>query len=206
MFMSAARAASFNKPILVIKSGTNAEITAMTSRRDVSEVGDDSVYSAAFRRAGMLRVGDLRELLAAVETLAYGKPVTGEQLAILSNGNGASAMAIDALLQRSGRLATLEPEIVAQLQTVIHSGGRAFNPINMLGDALPELYGKVIGILLQSAHIDNLLIMHAPSGLSSPTAYAQEVIRVFANHKGRKPNLLVNWMGEDAVGRSDWGQ
>jgi len=202
MFMSAARAASFNKPILVIKSGTNAEITAMTSRRDVSEVGDDSVYSAAFRRAGMLRVGDLRELLAAVETLAYGKPVTGEQLAILSNGNGASAMAIDALLQRSGRLATLEPEIVAQLQTVIHSGGRAFNPINMLGDALPELYGKVIGILLQSAHIDNLLIMHAPSGLSSPTAYAQEVIRVFANHKGRKPNLLVNWMGEDAAAKA----
>jgi acetyltransferase len=198
-FMSAARAASFNKPILVIKSGTNTEITAMTSRCDVSEIGDDAVYSAAFRRAGMLRVGDLRELMAAVETLAYGKPVTGEHLAILSNGNGTSAMAIDALLQRGGRLATLEPEIVEQLQTIVHSGGRAFNPVNMLGDALPEQYGKVLSVLLQSKRIDNLLIMHAPSGLSSPTAYAQEVIRTFENHTGRKPNLLVNWMGEDAA-------
>src|SRR5690606_22401164 len=106
-FMSAARAASFNKPILVIKAGTNAEMMAMTSRLGPERIGEDAVYSAAFRRAGMLRVGDLRELMAAVETLAYGKPITGEQLVVLSNGNGPSAMAIDALLQRGGRLATL---------------------------------------------------------------------------------------------------
>lgn len=198
-FMSAARAASFNKPILVIKAGTNAEMMAMTSRLGPEKIGEDAVYSAAFRRAGMLRVGDLRELMAAVETLAYGKPITGEQLVVLSNGNGPSAMAIDALLQRGGRLATLEPDIVAQLQNIIHSGGRAFNPINMLGDALPDQYRKVLGILLQSQSIDNLLILHAPSGLSSPTAYAEAVIQTYQQHKGRKPNLLVNWMGEDAA-------
>src|SRR5690606_18837747 len=143
--------------------------------------------------------GDLRELMAAVETLAYGKPITGEQLVVLSNGNGPSAMAIDALLQRGGRLATLEPEIVAQLQDIIHSGGRAFNPSNMRGDALPDLYSKVVKILLQSQAIDNLLILHAPSGLSSPTDYAEAVIQAYREHKGRKPNLLVNWMGEDAA-------
>lgn len=198
-FMSAARAASFNKPILVIKAGTNADIMAMTSRLSADKIGEDAVYNAAFRRAGMLRVGDLRELMAAVETLAYGKPIMGEQLVLLSNGNGPSAMAIDTLLQRGGRLATLEPEIVVQLQQIIHSGGRAINPINMLGDALPDLYGKVVKILLQSKAIDNLLILHAPSGLSSPTAYAQAVIDVFNQHQGRKPNLLVNWMGEDAA-------
>lgn len=201
-FMSAARAASFSKPILVIKSGTNAEITALMSRCEVAELGDDAVYSAAFRRAGMLRVGDLRELMAAVETLAFSKPIAGEHLAILSNGNGPGAIAIDALLQRGGRLATLEPEIVEQLQAIIHSGGRSFNPVNVLGDALPDQYGKVLAVLLQSSRIDNLLIMHAPSGLSSPTAYAQEVIRIFTNHKGRKPNLLVNWMGEDAAAKA----
>lgn len=198
-FMSAARAASFNKPILVIKAGTNIDIAALTSRMNASQIGEDAVYSAAFRRAGMLRVDDLRELMAAVETLAYGKPLASEQLVILSNGNGPSAMAIDTLLRRGGRLANLEPEIVAQLEEIIHSGGRSVNPVNMLGDALPELYGKVVKILLQSKQIDNLLILHAPSGLSAPGDYAQEVINAFKNHRGRKPNILVNWMGEDAA-------
>lgn len=198
-FMSAARAASFNKPIIVIKAGIRTDTTAMALRVDADKIGEDAVYDAAFRRAGMLRVGDLRELLAAMETLAYGKPINGEQLVMVANGNGPSAIAIDALLERGGRLATLDEKVEQELSKIIHSGGRAINPINLVGDASPETYGKVIDILLRSNSIDNLLILHAPSALVAGEVYAQEIIRVFNNYQGRKPNLLVNWMGEDAA-------
>lgn len=197
-FMSAARAASFNKPILVIKAGRNIEHKMLMSSLPVERIGNDAVYDAAFKRAGMLRVGDLRELLAAVETLANGKPIRGEQLIILANGNAPSAMAMDMLAQSGGRLATLEPAIVEKLQTLIHSGGRATNPINILGDATPEHYRQVLEILLQSNSIENLLIMHAPS-LMPGEIYAQAVIDVIKNHRGHQPNVLVNWMGEDAA-------
>jgi acetyltransferase len=148
-FMSAARAASFNKPILVIKAGSYAETSQLTSRLSADSIGNDAVYDAAFRRAGMLRVADLRELLAAVETLANGKPIYSEQLVIIANGNGPSAMAIDTLLQRGGRLAVLDDALVAQLQPLIHGGGRATNPINLLGDASPETYQKVLEVILR---------------------------------------------------------
>lgn len=197
-FMSAARAASVNKPILVIKAGINVEHKLLMTSLPADRIGHDAVYDAAFKRAGMLRVGDLRELLAAVETLANGKPINGEQLVILANGNAPSAMAIDMLAQGGGRLATLEPAIVTQLQQVIHSGGRPTNPINVLGDANPEHYRQVLEILLQSKSIENLLIMHAPS-LMPGEVYAQVVIDVFKHHSGPKPNILVNWMGEDAA-------
>ena len=202
-FMSAARAASFNKPILVIKTGTQLENQALTSRLPIEQLGRDAVYEAAFKRAGMLRVGDLRELLAAVETLANGKPIQGEQLVILANGNAPSAMALDVLSQRGGRLATLAPELVAQLQGVIRNGGRASNPINLLGDASPDDYARALQLLLRSNSIDNLLIMHAPSALQPSEVYAQAVIDVMREHllssAARKPNILVNWMGEDAA-------
>ncbi|RYZ83389.1 MAG: protein acetyltransferase, partial [Moraxellaceae bacterium] len=178
-FMSAARVASFNKPIIVIKAGTRADITATTLRVDATKVGDDSVYDAAFRRAGMLRVGDLRELLAAMETLAYGKPIHGEQLVIVANGNGPSAIAIDALFDRGGRLATLDDSVVEELSKIIHNGGRATNPINIVGDASPDMYAKVVDILLRSNSIDNLLILHAPSALTAGEIYADEVIKTF---------------------------
>lgn len=198
-FMSAARAASFNKPILVIKAGIYSESSALTSRLPPEKIGNDAVYDAAFRRAGMLRVGDLRELLAAVETLANGKPIYSEQLVIIANGNGPSAMAVDALLQRGGRLASLDEKIVQQLQPLIHSGGRATNPINLLGDASPETYQQVLQVLLQSNSVDNILIMQAPSALTPGEVYADAIINTYKNYVGRKPNLFSNWMGEDAA-------
>lgn len=198
-FMSAARAASFNKPILVIKAGIYAEASLLTSRLNAEKMGNDAVYDAAFRRAGMLRVGDLRELLAAVETLANGKPIYSEQLVVIANGNGPSAMAVDALLQRGGRLATLDEKVVAQLQPLIHTGGRASNPINLLGDASPETYQKVFQVLLQSNSVDNILLMQAPSALTPGEVYADAVINTYKNYTGRKPNIFANWMGEDAA-------
>ncbi len=198
-FMSSARAASFNKPILVIKAGTWSESALVTSRLQPEQIGEDAVYDAAFRRAGMLRVGDLRELLAAVETLANGKPIYSEQLVILANGNGPCAMAVDALLERGGRLAKLDDAVVQQLQKIIHTGGRPSNPINVLGDASPETYRKVLDVLLQSNSIDNLLIMQAPSALTAGEIFAEAVIDVYHNHRGKKPNLFANWMGEDAA-------
>lgn len=198
-FMSAARAASFNKPILVIKAGSYSETSALTSRLSPEKIGNDAVYDAAFRRAGMLRVEDLREMLAAVETLANGKPIYSEQLVILANGNGPSAMAIDALLQRGGRLAALDDALVEQLKPLIHSGGRATNPINLLGDATPETYQKVLQVILRSNSVDNLLIIHAPSALTSGEVYADAIISTYKHYTGRKPNIFSNWMGEDAA-------
>lgn len=198
-FMSAARAASFNKPILVIKAGSYTETSLLTSRLSVEKIGNDAVYDAAFRRAGMLRVEDLRELLAAVETLANGKPIYSEQLVIIANGNGPSAMATDALLQRGGRLAVLDEKLVEQIQPLIHSGGRATNPINLLGDASPETYQKVLQVILHSNNVDNLLIMQAPSALTPGEVYADAIINTYKHYAGRKPNIFSNWMGEDAA-------
>ena len=66
--MSAGRAASRIKPVLVLKAGrSNAGARAATSHTGVL-AGADAVYDAAFRRAGMLRVGTMAELFDAAET------------------------------------------------------------------------------------------------------------------------------------------
>jgi len=198
-FLSAARAASFNKPLLVIKAGGQPDTAELLQRGSPRALGLDAVYDAAFRRAGMLRVGDLRELMAAVETLANGKPIRGEQLVIVTNGNGPSAMAVDTLVQRGGRLEKLPENLVHNIENLLRPGSRARNPIHLLGDATPEEYTQVLALLLQEKSIENILLMHAPSALIPAEVYAQAVIDTYHHHKGRKPNLLVNWMGEEAA-------
>src|SRR5271166_2971939 len=79
-FMSAARAASRIKPVLVLKAGrSNAGARAAASHTGVL-AGADAVYDAVFRRAGMLRVDTMAELFDAAETLALTREQVGERL------------------------------------------------------------------------------------------------------------------------------
>ena len=75
----------------------------------------------------------------------------------------------------------LDEKVIAQLQPLIHTGGRASNPINLLGDASPETYQNVLHVLLQSNSVDNILLMQAPSALTPGEVYADAVINTYKN-------------------------
>ncbi|MBT0322362.1 CoA-binding protein, partial [Vibrio campbellii] len=104
-FMSAARAASRNRRILVLKAGKSTQARTLGDQ-DVDSL--DVIYDSAIRRTGMLRVGNTHELFAAVETLTHSVPLRGERLAIITNGGGPAVMAVDTLLERGGKLASLD--------------------------------------------------------------------------------------------------
>jgi len=85
-FMSAARRAARVKPVIVVKSGRAAEGARAASSHTGALAGADVVYEAAFRRAGMLRVNEMEELFDAAATLARMSEVSGNRLAIVTNG------------------------------------------------------------------------------------------------------------------------
>ena len=112
-FMSAARAAARLKPVVVDQGRPASGGRPRRGRRaaigERDALYDDQVYDAAFRRAGMLRVKDIGDLFDIVETLGMTHAPMGDRLAILTNGGGIGVMAVDALLDGGGRLATSEP-------------------------------------------------------------------------------------------------
>ena len=100
-FMSAARAASRNRRILVLKGGkTQAGRTAAHAHTGGLD-SLDIIYDSAIQRSGMLRVNNSHELFA-VETLTHSIPLRGERLAIISNGGGPAIIAVDTLLMKGG--------------------------------------------------------------------------------------------------------
>ncbi|MCD9555571.1 bifunctional acetate--CoA ligase family protein/GNAT family N-acetyltransferase [Photobacterium carnosum] len=196
-FISAARAAARNCRILVLKSGrTNmGQSTALLHSND--EISVDEVYDAAIRRSGMLRVHTTHDLFAAVETLAHSVPLRGERLAIVTNGAGPAVMAVDALSDRSGKLAQLSTETVAKLSHVLPAYWSHTNPIDIMGDANTTRYQQVMNILLDSDDFDALLIMHSPSAIANSTHTAKIVIDTLHQHsRSQRFNILTNWSGE----------
>jgi acetyltransferase len=146
-FMSAARAAARAKPVLVLKAGHSIAGARAAASHTGMLAGSDAVHQAAFRRAGMLRVGTMAELFDAAETLALTHAQQGERLAILTNGGGAGVLAADALAAAGGRLADLTPETIERLERVLPATWSHGNPVDIIGDAPGERYAEALDAL-----------------------------------------------------------
>ncbi|MBK8175175.1 MAG: bifunctional acetate--CoA ligase family protein/GNAT family N-acetyltransferase [Rhodospirillales bacterium] len=190
-FMSAGRGASRNKPILVIKAGRTPEGQfAATGERGID--GEDEVYDAAIRRAGMLRVYGFNELFSAVETLGRAKPPRAERLAVVSNGRGMGVMAVDTLILSDGRLARLSDKTLAALAPFLPAGRAPNNPVAFDEDAQPNHYGAVVKVLANDPEVDAIMVLHAPTSAISSTQAAEAVVH--AQKETRTP-VLTSWMG-----------
>ncbi len=192
-FVSAARSASRNKPILVIKSGRSPSARRLLN----THAGLDAAWDAAIQRAGLLRVQDTHELFSAVETLSHMRPLRGERLMIVSNGAAPAALALDELWRRQGKLATLDDAMLTRLQQQLSEGIHADNPLDLRDDATPARYLKAIEALLDSHDFDALMVIHSPSAAAPGSESARALIDLFNHHpRGKYVTLITNWGGE----------
>jgi acetyltransferase len=164
-FMSAARAAARNKPVIVVKAGRSAEGAKAAASHTGALAGADDVFDAAIRRAGMLRVASTEDLFSAVETLARAQPLTGERLAIMTNGGGPGVLAADALVLGGGQLAELDQGTVESLDFALHGRWSHDNPVDIMGDAAPEEHASALQLLMTDAGTDAVLMIHAPTAI-----------------------------------------
>lgn len=197
-FLSAARAAARTKPVVVVKSGRHAQGAKAAQTHTGALAGSDSVYDAAFRRAGLLRVVDLDELFAAAETLGRLRPHVGKRLAILTNGGGIGVLAVDELADLGGTLAELSTDTMRRLDAALPPIWSRGNPVDIAGDANGARYAAACDALLEDPGSDAILVMNVPTALASAAEAAQAVVASVQAHRtgilNPKPVLAV-WLG-----------
>ncbi len=158
-FLSAARAAAKLRPVVAIRPGTlHADPSGVTDR----------AFEAALRRAGVLFVDHLEDLLAAAETLARARPARSEVLSIITNAVSAGHLAADAVLRDGMQLA----------------GGI----VHVAPEASPQLASHA----LAASDCGGVLVVHVPAGDTDDSAIAA----LAACRDKMKLPLLVCAMGE----------
>ena len=195
-FMSAARAAARNKPVIVVKAGRMPSAAKAAASHTGALAGSDSVFDAAARRAGMLRVDTLEALFDAAETLAYPHPWRGENLAILTNGGGAGVLAADALAMGGGTLARLSAATLQSLDASLPSSWSHGNPVDIVGDAPAQRYRQALQVLMDAPEVDGVLFMHAPTAI---VPAADIVLECLPQIRGAAKPVLSCWMGGKSV-------
>jgi acetyltransferase len=195
-FMSAARSFARRKPIIILKPGRFEQSARAVSSHTGAMAGDDAVYEAAFRRAGVVRVGEIAELFDAAKVLDSKRLPAGLRLAIVTSAGGPGVMATDALINLGGELAELSSENMKQLNALLPPYWSKANPVDVLGDATIDKFTQAITICLGDPMVDGVLVIYVPMDSAPSTKLAQAVADIAKN--ASKP-VIATWMGASDV-------
>jgi acetyltransferase len=192
-FMSALRFAASTKPVIVLKAGRNPEgERAAQSHSDVL-VGEDTVFEAALRRAGAVRVGTFAQLISAAQCLAARYRPFGARIALVSNGGGPAVLAADHAARARLRVQPLRAATREALSRALPGENAPDNPIDLGEAARAVEFERALAILLADTEVDGILVLVAPKAATEGEAVAAALSR--AASSAGKP-LFVTWLGD----------
>jgi acetyltransferase len=199
-FLSAAREVALTKPIIVIKPGRTEAAAKAAASHTGSLTGSDEVLQAAFQRVGVLRVEQISELFDMAEVLAKQPRPKGPRLTIVTNAGGPGVLATDALIGSGAQLSELSAETMEAFNKILPPTWSHNNPVDIIGDAKPELYAKSLEIAAKDPNTDGMMVILTPQAMTDPTATA-ECLKAYANIPN-KP-VIASWMGADIVAKGE---
>lgn len=181
-FLSAARAAARNKPVVVLRMGQA-----------------DAVYDAAFRRVGLQQATSLRELRWAAQILACDLPVVGDRLAVIADSRELGLLATSEWLAAGGRLARLSQAGAEQLRPWLSAEVTLGYPLAFGRAVDPEQFAKLFQVVLRERDSNGIVVLYAPKTSASSERVAAaliESIEQFRIDTGERPCVWVGWLGE----------
>ncbi|MCL4430495.1 MAG: acetate--CoA ligase family protein, partial [Chloroflexi bacterium] len=198
-FMSAARHFARTKPIIVVKSGKFSESAKAAASHTGSLSGEDGIYDAAFKRAGVVRVSEIADLFNAAEVLGTQPLPKGPRLAIITNAGGPGVMATDSLIAAGGKLAKLSQKTLDSLNAVLPPFWSHGNPIDVLGDAKSERYRAAVEACLNDENIDGIMVVFTQQAVSESVEIAKSIVELVRSKTFQNKTILTSFMGFGAV-------
>jgi acetyltransferase len=192
-FMKVAREVSRKKPILVLKSGVTEAGSRAVSSHTGSLAGSEKAYDAAFYQSGILRMNSLEELFDNARAFADQPLLQGDRIAIVTNAGGPGILATD-MLERCGmQLAKLTPETTQALDAFLPDSASSHNPVDVLGDARSDRYGKAMEIVALDPNVDGILCIVTPQAMTEIVETANAMGKL--SQRMDKP-MFAAFMGE----------
>lgn len=122
--------------------------------------------------------------------------MSGNRIAIVTNGGGPGVLAVDRAVERGLVLAEFSDATREALEKALPDYWSHGNPIDVIGNSCAEVYRVALEASLADDGVDGVLVLLAPIGTWQPKAVAEQVVE--AASKTRKP-ILTCWLGETRV-------
>ncbi|MBL7140688.1 MAG: acetate--CoA ligase family protein [Planctomycetes bacterium] len=199
-FVREAERISRTKPILLMKAGETGAGREAASSHTGRLAGTQQAFEVVFERAGIIRCESIRRQFDYARALADQPLPAGQRVAVIANAGGPGIMAADALEGEGLTLARLADETQARLRERLPNAANLANPIDVLGDALADVYEFALGQALADANVDAVLAILSPHAMTECDATAEAVVRVAREARG-KP-IVACFLGAGRVARA----
>jgi len=177
-FVEAASSLTRLKPLIALKAGGSDAGARAVSSHTGSLAGSEQAYSAAFRKAGIIRAASVQELFDFSVGFARQPLPKGPGLVILTNAGGPAILATDACERLGMSLASLEAETITALREALPAAAALYNPVDVLGDADPERYRLAGEILVRDANVRAILVILTPQAGTDAESTARAVVEL----------------------------
>ena len=199
-FMEASCEITRTKPLIVIKSGTTSAGSRAVSSHTGSLAGAEQAYQAAFRQCGVIRARSVDELFDYALAFSYQPLPETNTLGLVTNAGGPGIMATDAAEQAGLVMAALDKATVEKLRERLPPAANFYNPVDVLGDAGPELYRYGLEQLLADANVGSVIAIVTPQAVTRVAETAQAIAQAAA---GAAKPVLACLMGGKLIAQGD---
>ncbi|MCU0784352.1 MAG: acetate--CoA ligase family protein [Verrucomicrobia bacterium] len=194
-FLRIAEEAAAIKPVVILKVGVTQAGAKAASSHTGSLAGADIAYGAAFKRSGVIRAENFESLFDYALAFASQPLPAGNRVAVITNAGGPGIMAADAAESLGLKMVTPSEPTKARLRESLPATASVGNPVDVIGDAPPNLYIHSLKVLQEDNDFDAIVVVVTPQNMTDPLTLAKQLA---ATHNRKKP-LLTAFMGGEAV-------
>jgi acyl-CoA synthetase (NDP forming) len=164
-FYELARDITKQKPLVVVKSGTTGASARAARSHTGALSGADTVYTAAFRQAGVIRAEDEEELCDVVLALCHLPLPRGNRVAILTMGGGFGVVTAEVCEKEGLVITTLEPRTLKKMGAILPSRWSPGNPVDLVGvrsGGKDNVGEACLQLLLEDKNVDGIVSLLPP--------------------------------------------
>ena len=198
-FMRVAERVGKTKPVVVLKAGRTASGAKAAASHTGSLAGADAAYNSAFERSGVIRAESIESLFDISIAFAYQPLPKGDRVAVVTNAGGPGIMMTDALESAGLTITRFDDATKDKLKSILPAAGSYQNPVDVLGDAGGEIYGKAIDVLLASDSVDGMIVILTPQKMTDDVGTAKAIVEMAKKYR-TKP-IFACFMGADIISR-----
>jgi acetyltransferase len=161
VFLNVAKNVAKTKPVVVYKSGSTEAGQKAAKSHTGALAGRYGMTVDLLRQVGVTVVSQSDEILPVAEGLGLLQQANGNRVAILADGGGQATIASDRLCEAGLALAELSDATRSALRGILFSQASLVNPVDVAGstDANPSLLADCMGILVEDANVDMVLLV-----------------------------------------------
>jgi acyl-CoA synthetase (NDP forming) len=188
-FVDLIKQISPKKPVVAIYAGGTKAATRSIMGHTGSIAGDDTIYEAVFKEAGVISTISIKDFVYYLRTFSSGIFPTGNRLAILTDSGGCGAMMAKAAEKYGLMVPEFSEDLKSDLAKYVPDIANIDNPLDLtFSFSVHNKYIKIPKLMINSGEIDGIVI-YAAWGV-------KEVLDVVEESGGEIPELFAQMSNE----------